>query len=110
MHDTTKALKRRRDTLMYTCVCLSYSLGMVGLTTLCTGMYRPLATDMQLYDTSKYHISVVPTNPDGLPRFHWGEPVCVAWRGPGNHSRRDWVGIYPVRHLSPSTRSVLLDI
>lgn len=71
------------------------------LTALYLGAYRPLATDMRLYDTSKYQISVIPTNPDGLLRFHWGEPISVTWRGPGNHSRRDWVGIYPVCYLPP---------
>jgi hypothetical protein len=66
---------------------------------------QAVGDQLELYDANKYHISVVPTNPDGLLRFHWGEPISVAWRGPGNHSRRDWVGIYPVRYLSPSTSS-----
>ena len=60
---------------------------------------RLLARDLADYDQTKYNIYVIPTNPDGQLRFHWGEPITVVWRSPLKHSRRDWVGIYRV---SPS--------
>ncbi|KIM24595.1 hypothetical protein M408DRAFT_231463 [Serendipita vermifera MAFF 305830] len=53
-----------------------------------------LARDLADYDHTKYNMYVVPTNPDGQLRFHWGEPINVIWRSPLRHSRRDWVGIY----------------
>ncbi|CAG8670879.1 1304_t:CDS:2, partial [Acaulospora colombiana] len=53
-----------------------------------------LARDLSDYDSTKYNIYVIPTNPDGQLRFHWGEPINVVWRSPLKHSRRDWVGIY----------------
>ncbi|CAG7852914.1 Phosphatidylethanolamine N-methyltransferase Short=PEAMT [Serendipita indica DSM 11827] len=53
-----------------------------------------LARDLADYDQTKYKMYVIPTNPDGQLRFHWGEPIHVVWRSPLKHSRRDWVGIY----------------
>ncbi|PVF99622.1 hypothetical protein CPB86DRAFT_783511 [Serendipita vermifera] len=53
-----------------------------------------LARDLSDYDSTKYNIYVIPTNPDGQLRFHWGEPINIVWRSPMRHSRRDWVGIY----------------
>ncbi|KAJ2726817.1 phosphatidylethanolamine N-methyltransferase [Coemansia sp. Benny D115] len=28
--------------------------------------------------------------------YYLGEPIRIAWQAPVNHSRRDWVGVYPV--------------
>ncbi|KAG8908830.1 phosphatidylethanolamine N-methyltransferase [Tulasnella sp. 403] len=53
-----------------------------------------LANDISSFDTTKYRLSVIPTNPDGELRFHLGEPITVSWHAPLGHSRRDWVGIY----------------
>ncbi|QRW02367.1 methylene-fatty-acyl-phospholipid synthase [Ceratobasidium sp. AG-Ba] len=53
-----------------------------------------IANDMSSFDVEKYHLAVVPTNPDGELRFHIGEPITIAWRAPLEHSRRDWIGIY----------------
>ncbi|KAG8733144.1 phosphatidylethanolamine N-methyltransferase [Ceratobasidium sp. 414] len=55
-----------------------------------------VANDMSLFDVQKYHLAVVPTNPDGELRFHVGEPITIAWRSPLEHSRRDWIGIYRI--------------
>ncbi|KAG8814574.1 phosphatidylethanolamine N-methyltransferase [Serendipita sp. 399] len=52
------------------------------------------SSDLADYDQTKYSMHVVPTNPDGQLRFHWGEPITVIWRSPMKHSRRDWVGLY----------------
>ncbi|KAI0750354.1 phosphatidylethanolamine N-methyltransferase [Irpex lacteus] len=55
-----------------------------------------VSSDLSRYDTSKYAISVVPTNPDGTLRFHLGEPIKLKWQAPLHHSRKDWIGIYRV--------------
>jgi hypothetical protein len=60
-----------------------------------------VANDMSLFDVGKYHLAVVPTNPDGELRFHIGEPITIAWRSPLEHSRRDWIGIYRVSLTLP---------
>ncbi|GAC97586.1 potential phosphatidylethanolamine N-methyltransferase [Pseudozyma hubeiensis SY62] len=39
-------------------------------------------------DKSKYGLKVVGE------RFHLGEPIRVEWKAAGNHSRRDWIGVY----------------
>ncbi|EPQ55966.1 hypothetical protein GLOTRDRAFT_76181 [Gloeophyllum trabeum ATCC 11539] len=55
-----------------------------------------IANDLSSYDTKKYTLSIVPTDPSGALRFHVGEPIRVRWQAPYNHSRRDWIGIYRV--------------
>ncbi|KAG9100914.1 phosphatidylethanolamine N-methyltransferase [Ceratobasidium sp. UAMH 11750] len=55
-----------------------------------------VANDVSLFDVEKYHLAVVPTNPDGELRFHVGEPITLAWRAPLEHSRRDWIGMYRI--------------
>lgn len=65
--------------------------------TFCLARLSRVANDLSLFDVGKYHLSVVPTNPDGELRFHIGEPITIAWRSPLEHSRRDWIGIYRVR-------------
>ncbi|KAG9007113.1 phosphatidylethanolamine N-methyltransferase [Tulasnella sp. 427] len=62
-----------------------------------------LANDLSSYDSSKYTMSIVPTNPDGELRFHLGEPITVTWRAPHGHSRRDWIGLYRVDANSSET-------
>lgn len=62
-----------------------------------------LAKDLASYDSSKYTMSIVPTNPDGELRFHLGEPITVTWRAPHGHSRRDWIGLYRLDANSSET-------
>lgn len=54
-----------------------------------------VARDLSSYDTTKYKISIVPSQ-SGDKRFHIGEPIKVNWQAPARHSRRDWIGIYKV--------------
>ncbi|EJT97171.1 hypothetical protein DACRYDRAFT_85177 [Dacryopinax primogenitus] len=51
-----------------------------------------VATNLASYDLSQYSL-ILPTD---TKRFHIGEPIVLRWRAPENHSRRDWVGLYPV--------------
>ncbi|KAG8718977.1 phosphatidylethanolamine N-methyltransferase [Ceratobasidium sp. 395] len=55
-----------------------------------------VSNDVSQFDVEKYHLAIVPTNPDGELRFHIGEPITVTWRAPLEHSRRDWIGIYRI--------------
>lgn len=54
-----------------------------------------VARDLSSYDTTKYKISIVPSQ-SGDKRFHIGEPIKVNWQAPARHSRRDWIGIYKI--------------
>ncbi|KAF8604745.1 hypothetical protein BDV93DRAFT_522086 [Ceratobasidium sp. AG-I] len=74
VHDTKVLLQQSREKLVITHV----------------------ANDLSLFDVGKYHLCVIPTNPDGELRFHIGEPITIAWRSPLEHSRRDWIGIYRI--------------
>ncbi|KAG8731428.1 phosphatidylethanolamine N-methyltransferase, partial [Ceratobasidium sp. 428] len=55
-----------------------------------------VSNDVSQFDVEKYHLAVIPTNPDGELRFHIGEPITVTWRAPLEHSRRDWIGLYRI--------------
>ncbi|KZT00269.1 uncharacterized protein LAESUDRAFT_732419 [Laetiporus sulphureus 93-53] len=56
-----------------------------------------VASDLSLYDTAKYKVSIVPSPcTNGTLHFHLGEPIKVRWQAPLHHSRRDWIGIYRV--------------
>ncbi|KAG2117721.1 phospholipid methyltransferase-domain-containing protein [Suillus clintonianus] len=54
-----------------------------------------VARDLSSYDTTKYKISIVPSQ-SGDKRFHIGESIKVNWQAPARHSRRDWIGLYKV--------------
>ncbi|OAX36929.1 hypothetical protein K503DRAFT_268559 [Rhizopogon vinicolor AM-OR11-026] len=54
-----------------------------------------VAHDLSSYDTTKYKISIVPSQSSSM-RFHLGETIKVNWQAPVRHSRRDWIGIYRV--------------
>ncbi|KAG8939984.1 phosphatidylethanolamine N-methyltransferase, partial [Tulasnella sp. 419] len=46
----------------------------------------------------EYSMVVVTDNHSGLgkPRFHMGEPISVKWCAPSSHSKKDWLGLYPI--------------
>ncbi|KIM25676.1 hypothetical protein M408DRAFT_26001 [Serendipita vermifera MAFF 305830] len=48
-----------------------------------------------LQNSQDYAIYAMSSNPEGMLRFHWGEPIPVLWLAPLYHSRKGWVGIYP---------------
>ncbi|SOV08836.1 related to CHO2 - phosphatidylethanolamine N-methyltransferase [Ustilago sp. UG-2017a] len=50
--------------------------------------------DLNSLDRSKYGLEV-----NGGERFHLGQKIQVRWKAPGNHSRRDWIGIYLLSRL-----------
>ncbi|KIK41161.1 hypothetical protein CY34DRAFT_224284 [Suillus luteus UH-Slu-Lm8-n1] len=54
-----------------------------------------VARDLSSYDTTKYKISIVPSQ-SGDKRFHIGESIKVNWQAPARHSHRDWIGMYKV--------------
>ena len=57
--------------------------------------FSRVAYDLSQYDTTKYKISIVPSQAGDM-RFHLGEAIKVNWQAPLRHSRRDWIGIYRV--------------
>ncbi|OLL26888.1 Phosphatidylethanolamine N-methyltransferase [Neolecta irregularis DAH-3] len=62
--------------------------------------YRRLALtkiaggDLSFLEPQKYHITT------SQKRYHIGEPIKISWTAPGNHSLKDWIGIYEVTHNS----------
>ncbi|PSR73031.1 hypothetical protein PHLCEN_2v11135 [Hermanssonia centrifuga] len=55
-----------------------------------------VANDLSHYDSTKYHLSIIPSALYDSSSFHLGEPIRVKWTAPSHHSRRDWIGIYRV--------------
>lgn len=63
-----------------------------------------VTNDLRAYDQSKYQISLRPSlfrptvphaSTSSAPvRFHLGEAITIDWKAPGNHSTKDWIGIY----------------
>ncbi|KAJ2647121.1 phosphatidylethanolamine N-methyltransferase [Coemansia sp. RSA 1250] len=58
----------------------------------------------KLYHLDNYSLKPVPgaawqsnkKNAANKTTYYLGEPIRVTWQAPMNHSRRDWIGIYPV--------------
>ncbi|KAH9476865.1 phosphatidylethanolamine N-methyltransferase [Psilocybe cubensis] len=50
-----------------------------------------VANDISSYDTSKYHVSVVPSSTTGKLAFYLGEQITIKWQAPHKHSRKDCV-------------------
>ena len=55
-------------------------------------------------DQAKYHVSPIASKHTKEQRFHIGEPIVTQWAAAHNHSRRDWIGIYPVEALDTDER------
>lgn len=52
--------------------------------------------EMRTLDRTKYSILAAESPNTHAQRYHLGEAIFVRWTAPSNHSRRDWIGMYPV--------------
>lgn len=66
-------------------------------------LYLHSGNEVRAIDMSKYSVAPLPSTVDGQARYHLGEPISVRWSAARNHSRRDWIGLYPVSALAHGT-------
>jgi phosphatidylethanolamine N-methyltransferase len=55
-----------------------------------------ISRDVSQLDRTSYGIEIKQSVLTQTLRFHVGEPIEVGWKAPANHSRKDWIGIYPI--------------
>ncbi|WFC97834.1 phosphatidylethanolamine N-methyltransferase [Malassezia yamatoensis] len=52
--------------------------------------------EIRTLDRTKYSVELVDSPNTHTNRYHLGESISVRWTAPRNHSRRDWIGMYPI--------------
>ncbi|WFD34380.1 phosphatidylethanolamine N-methyltransferase [Malassezia cuniculi] len=69
-------------------------------------LFMRTGDEVRELDVSRFSVSPRESPLSGTKRFHVGEPISVSWTAASNHSRRDWIGLYPVDAVAQNTTEV----
>ncbi|WFD30344.1 phosphatidylethanolamine N-methyltransferase [Malassezia sp. CBS 17886] len=94
--DTRALLQQQRDRLRYVYVRVR------------TAHPSGSGDQVRAIDRSKYSVAPIPSPRTGTSRYHLGETISVRWTAARDHSRRDWIGVYPVHAAASGERGTPL--